>query len=560
MGNEEIEYIPLSLINTFAYCPRRFYYEFIEGQMRANVHTIEGELRHERVDTQAGTRSEDGNVVHRRLFTASEDLKVSGFLDVVEETGAAAVPVEYKKGSVGPNGVWLNDQIQLCAEAMSLEEDWNCTISYGYVFYAGSQRRYQVDFTEELRQQTRQTIAEAWELVRACSALFAQEPSTTPSSPAIPEPIHSPKCNGCSVSSVCLHDEIAFLRGKDRPPTRTQPSLGAENVLYVDEQGAYLGKTKGRIRVEKDGDTIRQIPEHQIDSVVLCGNVEMSTPLQRYLLRQGIPVHFLSALGRYEGSLLPPVSRNGLLRMCQYRCFADLGRTIELARRFVMAKLTNQRALVLRRARVTPHPRLAEAEKQLKSAIESASKATALAELLGFEGSGSDAYFSVFHLQLKEGMGFDFTKRTRRPPTDPVNSLLSFAYSLLAADITSAVHTVGLDPYIGFYHQPRYARPCLALDLMEEFRPIVADSVVMTLINNGMITPEDFEQIHGAFYLKEKARETFYAVYERRKSETITHPTFRYRIAYRRAFELQARILAKYLTGELPEYYPLFVR
>lgn len=560
MDNEQIEYIPFSLVNTFAYCPRRFCYEFIEGEMRTNVHIVEGELRHERVDTRTGPHSEDGTVVHRRLYSASETLKVSGFLDVVEETDAGAVPVEYKKGSVGPHGPWLNDQIQLCAEAMSLEEDWNCTIPYGYLFYAGSQHRYRVDFTEELRQQTRQTIAEAWQVVQACAGLFAQGPNAEGNLASIPEPIHGPKCNGCSVASICLHDEIAFLRGKDKPPTRTQPSLGAENVLYVDEQGAYLGKTKGRIRVEKDGATIREIPEHHIDAVVLCGNVEMSTPLQRFLLRQGIPVHFLSALGRYEGSLLPPVSKNGLLRMCQYRCFADLARTIELAKRFVMAKLTNQRAMVMRRARVAPHPRLAEAEKQLRSAIESAGKATSLAELLGFEGHGSDAYFSVFHLLLRDGMGFDFAKRTRRPPTDPVNSLLSYAYSLLAADVTSAIHTVGLDPYIGFYHQPKYARPCLALDLMEEFRPIVADSVVITLINNGMITPDDFEEIRGAFYLKEKGRETFYAVYERRKNDEMTHPTFRYRVPYRRAFELQARILGKYLTGELPEYYPLFVR
>lgn len=560
MQSQEIEYIPISLINTFAYCPRCFYYQFIEGEMRTNVHTIEGELIHERVDDQTGPRSEGGTTIHRRLYTASETLKVSGFLDLVEESGVGVVPIEYKKGSPGPQGPWLNDQIQLCAGAMCLEEDWNCVIPYGYLFYTGPKRRFRVDFNEELRRQTHETIASALELVQNCSALLSGAPEIENPSLPIPDPIHGPKCNGCSAASICLHDEIAFLRGKDKPPTRVQPSLGAENVLYVDEQGAYLGKTKGRIRVEKDGTTIREIPEHQIDAVVLCGNVEMSTPLQRYLLRLGIPVHFLSYLGRYEGSLLPPISKNGLLRMCQYRCFADLGRTIGLAKRFVMAKLSNQRTLVLRRARLAPHPHLAEAEKQLKLAIESAGKASSLAELLGCEGRGSDAYFSVFHLQLKEGMGFDFTKRTRRPPTDPVNSLLSLAYSLLAADIVSAIHTVGLDPYIGFYHQPRYARPCLALDLMEEFRTTVADSVVITLINNGIITPDDFEQIRGAFYLREKGREKFYSAYEKRKSNEITHPTFKYRIPYRRAFELQARILAKYLTGELPEYYPLFVR
>ena len=187
-------------------------------------------------------------------------------------------------------------------------------------------------------------------------------------------------------------------------------------------------------------------------------------------------------------------------------------------------------------------------------------KSTELPELLGIEGNASAAYFGAFGFMLKEEMGFDFQRRSRRPPADATNALLSFAYSLLTADLISAIQTVGLDPYVGFFHQIKYGKPCLALDLMEEFRPIIADSVVITLINNRRIKPTDFTQSHGGWYLKEHCRKVFYAAYETRKNETITHPVFKYKLTFRRAMELQVRLLAKYLTGEIDQYTPLTIR
>ena len=186
--------------------------------------------------------------------------------------------------------------------------------------------------------------------------------------------------------------------------------------------------------------------------------------------------------------------------------------------------------------------------------------ATELPELLGVEGNASAAYFGSFDFLLKSEFGFDFQRRSRRPPADATNALLSFAYSLLTADLISAIQTVGLDPYIGFFHQLKYGKPCLALDLMEEFRPIIADSVVITLINNRRIKPENFTQSHGGWYLKENFRKVFYAAYENRKNETITHPLFKYKLTFRRAMELQVRLLAKYLTGEIEQYTPLTIR
>jgi CRISPR-associated protein Cas1 len=197
---------------------------------------------------------------------------------------------------------------------------------------------------------------------------------------------------------------------------------------------------------------------------------------------------------------------------------------------------------------------------QLKRWITAAEKVGSVEELLGLEGAASAAYFRCFGGFLKERFGFDFEKRTRRPPGDPVNALLSLAYTLVLGDLVSACHVVGLDPYVGYLHTPRYGRASLALDLLEEFRPIVADSLVVSFINNGSVAPADFEVLHGGYFLKEAARKRFYEAYERRKAEEITHPVFEYRLPYRRAYELQARILAKYLVGEIERYEPLVVR
>jgi CRISPR-associated protein Cas1 len=226
----------------------------------------------------------------------------------------------------------------------------------------------------------------------------------------------------------------------------------------------------------------------------------------------------------------------------------------------VAAKLANYRAMLLRYNRNLQSESVERSVKRLYWWIRGVEKAESLEQLLGVEGNGSSDYFRVFNELIKADLGFSFDGRNRRPPRDPVNALLSFAYALLSKDMISTISLVGLDPYVGFYHQAKYGRPSLALDLMEEFRPIVADSVVLTFLNNEMVRPGDFETREGGVFLSEAARKKFYRVYEMRKNDSITHPTFGYRLPYRRAMELQVRILAKYLTGEIDDYYSLIVR
>ncbi len=544
----ETTYIPLSQVNTYVFCPRRFYYESVEGHQIVNDHVEEGKIKHEHVHTAVTDRKKGNKTISRRQYLASDTLGVSGYTDLVEEKNGIPYPVEFKKAGMGN---WLNDQVQLCLQGLLLEEKTGISIPHGYVFYIGSKRRRKVPFDKELRETT----------LRYVEAARSQLDSRK-----IPKPVHDNRCNGCSVRPICLPDEVAYIQELDERPKRIKPALGIDNVLYVDEQGCAIKKTGKRILVVKENDVLRDIPLIHLGQVVISGNVNLTTPAMQTLLHEGIPVVFLSAYGRYHGALTPQVSRNSLLRTAQHRVAINETRCLALSKAFVHGKLVNMRTMLQRRKWQSPDSADAAWEplianiKSIQVMEKRIHMATELPELLGIEGNASAAYFSAFNFMLKSKMGFDFQRRSRRPPADATNALLSFAYSMLTADLISAVQTVGLDPYIGFFHQLKYGKPCLALDLMEEFRPILADSVVITLINNRRIKPADFTQSHGGWYLKDNSRKVFYAAYETRKNETITHPVFKYKLTFRRAMELQVRLLAKYLTGEIEAYTPLTIR
>ncbi len=541
-------YIPLSQINTYVFCPRRFYYESVEGHQVVNEHVEEGKIKHEHVHTAVKDRKKGDKTLSRRQYLASDTLGVSGYTDLVEEKDGVPYPVEFKKAGMGN---WLNDQVQLCLQGLLLEEKTGVSIPHGYVFYIGSKRRRKVPFDRELRETTLRYVAEARSLLDAKK---------------IPNPVHDNRCNGCSVRPICLPDEVAYLHELDERPKRIKPALGADNVLYVNEPGCAIKKTGERILVAKENEIIRDIPLIHLGQVVISGNVNLTTPAMHTLLHEGIPVVFLSAYGRYHGALTPQVSRNSLLRCAQHKVANRPDACLDLSKAFVRGKVANMRMMLQRRKWQSADSKDSALEpllaniKAMQTMEKRIDKATELSELLGIEGNASAAYFGAFNFMLKSEMGFDFQRRSRRPPADATNALLSFAYSLLTADIISAIQTVGLDPYVGFFHQLKYGKPCLALDLMEEFRPIIADSVVLTLINNRRIKIDDFTQSHGGWYLKEHRRKVFYAAYETRKNETITHPIFKYKLTFRRAMELQVRLLAKHLTGEIEQYTPLTVR
>jgi CRISPR-associated protein Cas1 len=288
--------------------------------------------------------------------------------------------------------------------------------------------------------------------------------------------------------------------------------------------------------------------------LTLYGNVQVSTQAMRTLMERGIAVSFLSYGGWFYGRASGHDSKNVELRIAQHRVAADPVFCLAAARRFVAAKIRNSRTM-LRRNHASPSLVVLS---ELEQLAKKAEKGEALDSLLGIEGTAARTYFGAFNGMLKGTGGvsgaFDLDGRNRRPPRDPVNALLSFTYSLLTKDVTLAVASVGLDPLLGFYHQPRFGRPALALDLMEEFRPIVADSVVLAAINGSVVCEGDFLVHPSGVSLRPAARRRMLLAYERRMDQLIAHPIFGYRISYRRVLEVQARLLSRSILGEIGEY------
>ena len=246
--------------------------------------------------------------------------------------------------------------------------------------------------------------------------------------------------------------------------------------------------------------------------------------------------------------------KNVEIRTLQFETAREHDKCLVLAKSFVRAKIANCRTVLRRNHHSPPKDVL----RDLKSDMDQTMRASSLEALLGIEGTAAQRYFSQFSGLLKGGSSgvpeFDFRKRTRRPPRDPVNALLSFAYAILTREWAVVLQTVGFDPYMGFYHQARYGKPALALDMMEEFRTLIAESVVITVINNGEIRKKDFIARFGSVALTPEGRKRFLQAYERRMGQEITHPVFGYRVSYRRILEIQARLLGRYLLGEIPMY------
>jgi CRISPR-associated protein Cas1 len=279
--------------------------------------------------------------------------------------------------------------------------------------------------------------------------------------------------------------------------------------------------------------------------------VQVTAQTLHRLMEEGIPVLFATRGGWFLGRALGGDTKNVELRAAQYRAVNDSARALHVARAIVHTKISNSRTMLRRNHRAPPRVALFEIKQLARKALEAESIDT----LLGIEGSAARVYFREFTGMLKTDLeDFDFEGRNRRPPRDPINALLSFCYGLLVRETTMAAHAVGLDPLLGLYHQSRFGRASLALDLMEEFRPILADSTVISVINNGVVDGSDFIRGHGACALKPPARKRVVQAMERRIDQLVTHPVFDYRLSYRRVLEVQARLLSRLLMGEIDAY------
>jgi len=637
-----------------------------------------GEGREER--SESGVRDsqlesgQDGRApvptIHARsVYLSAINEGLTAIIDLIEDDPApppaanplspavpprAVQPVDYKRGSVPDRP----ERIQLCAQGLILRENgYRC--EEGVIYYAASKTRVTIRFDETLCARTR-------ELASQFRASVARG--------QLPSPLQdSPKCPRCSLVGICLPDETNLLRHGPRassPPVvqAFQPDLATRHnppdcvaqaggmrhaeqagpfdsaqdqqpdvpvrplvparddarPLYVQDQGGYVGKKGDCITVscrqgtssDGRGTTVAEIRLAELAHVALFGNVQISAQALASLLDAQIPVTHFSHGGWFRGATLGLPSRNIDLRRRQFERAANPSDALSLARRFVAAKIENQRTLLRRNGNPPP-----SALDEMKTLAGRATTCESLASLLGLEGNAARLYFQHFATMLRppangpraslpalgpddsaksgqdgrapgpraacpaklcedgfrpptqpetqealesaamqSAFSFSFQKRNRRPPADPVNALLSYAYAILTKDFTIACWVAGLDPFQGFYHQPRFGRPALALDLMEEFRPIIADSVVLTAINTGMVRPDDFLRRGGAVSLKPEGRRRFLQAYERRMDSLVTHPVFEYQISYRRVLEVQARLLGRWLLGEIAEYPSFLVR
>jgi CRISP-associated protein Cas1 len=352
-------------------------------------------------------------------------------------------------------------------------------------------------------------------------------------------------------------------------PRRLIAPRDDKRVLYLNTPGVRVGRKDELLTIKEEDKTLSEIRISDLSHVALFGSIQISTQAVQALCEEEIPVTYFSMGGWFYGITRGHELKNVFTRIEQFRLARDPLVCLALARQMINGKIRNHRTMLMRLHLEPPAPIVAK----LKTMANSALQAESMEELLGTEGAAAHFYFSAFGGMLKtedefaESSGilspqlrFDFSGRNRRPPTDPVNALLSLSYSLLTKDCTLAAMAVGLDPYVGFYHQPRFGRPALALDVMEEFRPLIAESVVLTAINNRMILPKHFIQAGQAVNLSPAGRKLFFQAYEQRMSSLITHPIFDYKVSYRRVLELQFRLLARYLTGEIPEYPPFVTR
>jgi CRISPR-associated protein Cas1 len=329
-------------------------------------------------------------------------------------------------------------------------------------------------------------------------------------------------------------------------------------TMYVTEPGARIEKEYRRILVTKQDEILKVAALARLSEVVLVGRVGATTPALLALLRAGVGLTFVSPSGRLRGRLVPPTPKNIPARHAQYAAASDPDLCLRISRAIVNGKLCNCRAMARRVARSLTHPPQEWLER-LDNSIRQIADTTTLPALMGVEGSGSRAYFAVWRQAFTGSLRFE--KRTRRPPKDPINALLSLGYSLLVQNMMTACEVAGLDPYDGFFHADKYGRPALALDLMEEFRPLISDSVAQTLVNKRILGPDDFGPgPGGGIFLKRPAQKRFYAQYTRRLNTRIIHPFYGRRLTYQQCFEVQARLLRKVIEGELERYPPFRVR
>lgn len=558
---------PARNVAEYAYCPRLFYYMQVEGIFVPSSDTERGVAVHRRVDkpstalekADAGEDDPERPKVVRSLALTSESLGLTATLDLAEISGRTAVPVEYRKGrpkhvAVGPHAddcgdmeqlplqhaeAWPTDRIQVGLQAILLE-DAGYTVSEAVIYYAGEKLRLRIPVDNALKEEALRTLQDAKQCAEGSRPLPL---------------VNDSRCPRCSLQPICLPDEVNHQRAQsptdELTPRKIWPPRDDGIHVVAQQEGVKIGVRGMELRVtDKNGSVAKTVPLANLESLSLLGSVQITTQAIHALAGMNTPIAFLSPAGRLVAMIDPLDSVSAEVRRSQIRKLDCTEVCLELARTLVAAKIVNQRTLLLRNHSSLPAGVAADLAKEAKNAAQ----ADSVDAVRGHEGQAAAIYFGHFSGMFKGPLSveFDANGRKRRPPPDPINSCLSLAYSMLTHECVAALRLARLEPSIGGFHVSRPGRPAFALDLMEPFRPLVADSVVITCFNRGELTEGHFLRTASGCSLTDAGRRSFFNALGRRMDTEVTHPVFEYRLSYRRMIVLHARMIAAWLTGDIP--------
>lgn len=517
--------ISASQLNTYLFCPRLLFLEAVLGCQGSNIESEEGRWLHDKLASE-------------EVYLESQSLGLCGKLDVYREEGG--IPIEYKRGQPLPDGSpWQGHQVQLCAMGLLLEAVEGRSVEIGYIWYQGSRQRLTIDLSNPvLREKTLDTLA-------AATTLLSTSVPTK-----LPEPITNRKaCLGCNQYRNCLPDEWMGTAPPQEAKTILAPHVEGQPI-YIDKAGCKLSVRDGSLVIQHN-DEKQTVGLSRINQLVIQQAAHCSSSLLQACMEKGIAVAFLDYAGKWKGCLTAAPGRNVLVRTQQYQQFQNDETRLQLAKILVQAKITNQRVWI--RRHLSKEHLSAEA---LRRALNTIENMDSLDQLMGLEGEAARQHYAALEAMLGDDPALTWMGRHKHPSPDPINSLLSFGYSILMNQVVTGCHLAGLDPFLGFYHGMKHGKPSLALDLMEIYRTPVVDSVVLGFIKRGQCDGDDFEIEGSRCTMKETVRKAYVKALFERLREPVKHPVFGYPCTYQRAIHVEARLLSYALLSGLDLWRP----
>lgn len=532
--------VRVEALHALTYCERLFYFQEVEGTRVVDAAMYAGAKLHAEMERDLP----DDGTAWASVDLGSEALGLTGRVDCLKRRDGLLIPYEHKRGRHRQEGkqtaAWPSDVVQVGAYAVLLEEHLGSPIDEGRIRYHATSTTIRVPIDDELR-------GRVWEAVRRANELRR----STERPPITPE---ERRCIRCSLAPVCLPEEVRQERDPVWEPVRLFPPDREQRAVHVVTQGAKVGRSGDTLACSDDDALDAAVPIREIADVVLHGFAQITTQAIRLCADNDVGVHWVTTTGRYIAGLTTgpgPVQR----RLRQYAALADASVCLGLARRLAHARAEGQLRYILRSTRGDAARRAAvtSAIQSMRHALHGMAAVDSLDSLRGHEGSAAVGYFEAMRHCFSDGVpeSLRYTKRSRRPPRDRFNALLSFGYGLLYQKVLSAILTVGLEPALGFYHTPRSAAHPLVLDLMELFRVPLWDIPLIGSINRGQWDPEKhFSVAPQAVWLSDAGRRQAIDLFETRLTETWKHPITQYSLSYARQIELEVRLLEKEWTGE----------